>query len=114
MFEEAADFTSGEIKAYRKFVFPDALAAPDHDLFFSVENAPSWITSRCTTTTRVIPIPSGHPTSCRPYNSRHIEAINKKILSDQYVGHSYFSLESPESSSTRKKCSVFTCLLAFV
>ncbi|KAJ7645699.1 hypothetical protein B0H17DRAFT_1148398 [Mycena rosella] len=45
MFEEAADFTSGEIKAYRKFVFPDALAAPDHDPFFSVENAPSWITA---------------------------------------------------------------------
>ena len=61
-------------------------------------------------TTRVIPIPSGYLTSRRPYNSRHIEAMyaflhlpvrnsnsNKNILSDQYVGHSYFSLESPES-----------------
>ncbi|KAF8137737.1 hypothetical protein K438DRAFT_1996766 [Mycena galopus ATCC 62051] len=44
MFEEAADLSPGEIKTYRKFVFPDAIADPGHNPFFSVENAPRWVT----------------------------------------------------------------------
>ncbi|KAJ7835323.1 hypothetical protein B0H14DRAFT_2590316 [Mycena olivaceomarginata] len=45
MFEAAGDITSKEIRAYREFAFPSALGDPSHDPFFSVENAPVWITS---------------------------------------------------------------------
>ncbi|KAJ7796304.1 hypothetical protein B0H14DRAFT_3158095 [Mycena olivaceomarginata] len=99
MFEEAADFTSGEIKAYRKFVFPDALAAPDHDPFFSVENAPSWITSLGFQLYLTYD-DSGDSNSLWTSDiasTIQLKAYRNYILSDQYVGHSYFSLESSES-----------------
>ncbi|KAJ7835672.1 hypothetical protein B0H14DRAFT_3871012 [Mycena olivaceomarginata] len=100
MFEEAADFTSGEIKAYRKFVFPDALAAPDHDPFFSVENAPSWITSLGFQLYLTYDDDSGDSNSLWTSDiasTIQLKAYRSYILSDQYVGHSYFSLENPES-----------------
>ncbi|KAK7000840.1 hypothetical protein R3P38DRAFT_3218032 [Favolaschia claudopus] len=45
MFEQAGDFTLSEIEAYRKFAFTEAVGDPQHDPFFFVEDAPSWITS---------------------------------------------------------------------
>ncbi|KAF8213032.1 hypothetical protein K438DRAFT_1957613 [Mycena galopus ATCC 62051] len=99
MFEEAADFTSGEIKAYRKFVFPDALAAPDHDPFFSVENAPSWITS-LGFQLYLMYDDSGDSNSLWTSDiasTIQLKAYRSHILSDQYVGHSFSSLESLES-----------------
>ncbi|KAK7036945.1 hypothetical protein R3P38DRAFT_3182952 [Favolaschia claudopus] len=45
MFEPANDFTLSEIKDYRSFAFTEAIGNPQHDPFFSVEDAPAWITS---------------------------------------------------------------------
>ncbi|KAJ7912488.1 hypothetical protein B0H13DRAFT_1874864 [Mycena leptocephala] len=45
MFEEAANISPKEIKAYRNFALPAALSDPTNDPFFSVENATTWITS---------------------------------------------------------------------
>ncbi|KAJ7709399.1 hypothetical protein B0H14DRAFT_2646279 [Mycena olivaceomarginata] len=48
MFPQAAELSPSEIKAYRKWVtsvFSDALGDPNKDPFFSVEDAPSRVTS---------------------------------------------------------------------
>ncbi|KAJ7938731.1 hypothetical protein B0H13DRAFT_2301368 [Mycena leptocephala] len=44
MFEQAAELPLSEIKNYRKFAFTEALSDPNHDPFFSAEDAPSWMT----------------------------------------------------------------------
>ncbi|KAJ7718067.1 hypothetical protein B0H16DRAFT_1797924 [Mycena metata] len=98
MFEEAANLPRGEVKAYRAFAFPDALALPDHDPFFSLENAPSWITSQSLQLyllhdDSVIP---DSPWTVDNTSATQLKAYRGHILSDQYLGHPYFSLESPE------------------
>ncbi|KAF8180260.1 hypothetical protein K438DRAFT_2171820 [Mycena galopus ATCC 62051] len=45
MFLQAAELSLTEIKSYRNFVFTATIGNPTHDPFFSVENAPSWMTS---------------------------------------------------------------------
>ncbi|KAJ7271431.1 hypothetical protein B0H12DRAFT_1303369 [Mycena haematopus] len=45
MFEDAADISLSEIKAYRAFGFPSALGDPRNEPYFSVENPTDWITS---------------------------------------------------------------------
>ncbi|KAJ7733647.1 hypothetical protein B0H16DRAFT_1892739 [Mycena metata] len=98
MFEEAANLPRGEVKAYRAFAFPDALALPDHDPFFSLENAPSWITPQS------LQLYLLHDDSVTPESpwtvdnasATQLKAYRGHILSDQYLGHPSFSLESPE------------------
>ncbi|KAJ7898296.1 hypothetical protein B0H14DRAFT_2557328 [Mycena olivaceomarginata] len=45
MFEQAAELSLSETKAYRKFAFTDTLSNPGNDIFFSVDNAAFWISS---------------------------------------------------------------------
>ncbi|KAJ7810417.1 hypothetical protein B0H14DRAFT_2607365 [Mycena olivaceomarginata] len=88
MFSQAAELSLNEIKAYRKWAFPDALGSPDHDPFFSVENALAWMTS------------SGYqlhalhddPVISSSYWTPE-DASTKYILSDEYQLHPF--LENP-------------------
>ncbi|KAJ7044276.1 hypothetical protein C8F04DRAFT_1356635 [Mycena alexandri] len=99
MFEEAADFTQGEVKAYRKFAFPDALAVPGHDPFFSVEDAPSCVISHRFQLYLTYDDSALVTSPWTPDNASatQLKAYRSYILSDQYLGHPYFSLESPET-----------------
>ncbi|KAJ6527308.1 hypothetical protein DFH09DRAFT_1414272 [Mycena vulgaris] len=98
MFEAAVDIPLGEIKAYKKFIFPEVLGDPGHDPFFSGENATSWITSLAyqlflehddsVIPTRVCNLDDA--------SAKQLKAYRRFILSDEYVGHPFFSLENPE------------------
>ncbi|KAJ7627442.1 hypothetical protein FB45DRAFT_868661 [Roridomyces roridus] len=46
LFHDAADFTPAEVAQYRSIMFPPALGNSTHTPFFSVENAPEWMTAR--------------------------------------------------------------------
>ncbi|KAJ7029523.1 hypothetical protein C8F04DRAFT_1116120 [Mycena alexandri] len=103
MFEEAADFTQGEVKAYRKFAFPDALAVPGHDPFFSVEDAPSWVTSHgfqlyLTYDDSAIVTSPWTPDNA---SATQLKAYRSYILSDQYLGHPYTDKNSPGGSNLK-------------
>ncbi|KAJ7052354.1 hypothetical protein C8F01DRAFT_1332885 [Mycena amicta] len=45
-FDAAADFTAAEVTEYRRVMFPAALGDPAHTPFFSIEDAPLWVTAR--------------------------------------------------------------------
>ncbi|KAJ7754876.1 hypothetical protein B0H16DRAFT_1458907 [Mycena metata] len=98
MFEEAANLPRGEVKAYRAFAFPDALALPDHDPFFSLENAPSWITSHAFQLYLMQDdsVTPGSPWTVDNASAIQLKAYRGHIISNQYLGHPYFSLENPE------------------
>ncbi|KAF8185557.1 hypothetical protein K438DRAFT_1765781 [Mycena galopus ATCC 62051] len=101
MFEEAADLSPGEIKTYRKFVFPDAIADPGHNPFFSVENAPRWVTLHgfqlyLTYDDSVITTSLWTPDNAAVTQLKAYRATNK-ILGEDYVTHPCFSLETPEA-----------------
>ncbi|KAJ7040166.1 hypothetical protein C8F04DRAFT_1391946 [Mycena alexandri] len=93
MFEEAADLPRGEVKAYRTFAFPDALALPDHDPFFSMENAPSWITSHGLQLYLMYDdsVTPDSPWTADNASATQLKAYRGYILSDQYLGHPYFN-----------------------
>ncbi|KAF8199340.1 hypothetical protein K438DRAFT_1966548 [Mycena galopus ATCC 62051] len=99
MFEEAADLSQGEIKAYRTFVFPDALADPGHDPFFSVENAPHWVTSHGFQLYLTYKDSAITTSLWTPDNASvtQLKAYQCYILGKDYMGHPYFSLETPEA-----------------
>ncbi|KAJ7862404.1 hypothetical protein B0H14DRAFT_2575473 [Mycena olivaceomarginata] len=97
MFPQAADLSPGEIKAYRTWAFTHALGDPDNDPFFSVEDAPSWITS------------SGYQLHVlhddleifshwvpEDASTKQLKAFRKYIVGEEYQSHRFFSLEHPE------------------
>ncbi|KAJ7801398.1 hypothetical protein B0H14DRAFT_3489652 [Mycena olivaceomarginata] len=45
-FEAADDLSVSEISQYRSFFFPPSVCEPTGEIFFSVDNAPEWMTSR--------------------------------------------------------------------
>ncbi|KAJ6536041.1 hypothetical protein B0H19DRAFT_1270860 [Mycena capillaripes] len=94
MFKQAADLSQGEIKAYRKFVFPDAIADPRHNAFFSVKNAPHWITSHGFQLYLTYDDSAITTSLWTPDNA---SVTQLKILGEDYMGHPYFSLETPEA-----------------
>ncbi|KAJ7807902.1 hypothetical protein B0H14DRAFT_2609281 [Mycena olivaceomarginata] len=97
MFPQAVDLSPGEIKAYRTWAFTHALGDPDNDPFFSVEDAPSWITL------------SGYQLYvlhddleiCSHWvpedaSTKQLKASRNYIVGEGYQSHRFFSLEHPE------------------
>ncbi|KAJ7824717.1 hypothetical protein B0H14DRAFT_2596999 [Mycena olivaceomarginata] len=97
MFPQAADLSPGEIKAYRTWAFTHALGDPDNDPFFSVEDAPLWITS------------SGYQLHVlhddleifshwvpEDASTKQLKAFRNYIVGEEYQSHRFFSLEHPE------------------
>ncbi|KAJ7739456.1 hypothetical protein DFH07DRAFT_943934 [Mycena maculata] len=94
VFEAATDIPQADVKMYRKFACPDALGDPGNVPFFSVENAPHWITSygyQLFLESEDSPVVSCNPEDASP---RQLKAYRRYMLSDQYVAHPFFSLES--------------------
>ncbi|KAJ7162387.1 hypothetical protein C8R46DRAFT_1353332 [Mycena filopes] len=95
-FDEAEEFSQGDITAYRSFVFPPDLAVGTHDPFFSVEKASTWITSFgfqlfLTYDDSAPPAPPWIPKNASP---TQLKAYRQYILNVRYVDHAYFTLES--------------------
>ncbi|KAJ7172777.1 hypothetical protein C8R43DRAFT_1208781 [Mycena crocata] len=95
MFEEAANISQREIKAYRKFAFTSALAESTHDPFFSVENATQWITSLgyqlyLEHDDSEVSQSSWTPDEASMAQLKHFRYY---MVSDEYLGHPFFSLE---------------------
>ncbi|KAJ7156691.1 hypothetical protein C8R46DRAFT_1355828 [Mycena filopes] len=96
MFAPASDLSPNEIKAYRRFAFPEALGKPGHDPFFSVDVAATWITSHG------YQLYLEHDDSVTPttlYNpgNASIKALTgyqSYLLADAYLTHPFFSLET--------------------
>ncbi|KAJ7076515.1 hypothetical protein C8R43DRAFT_1118466 [Mycena crocata] len=100
MFEEAEEFSLGEIKAYRDFAFPDVLGHPAHDPFFSVDTASRWITSlgyQLYLEQDDNKAPSTLLWSFENASTKQLKAYRNYMLSDEYLGHSFFTLEHPET-----------------
>ncbi|KAJ7777669.1 hypothetical protein DFH07DRAFT_936687 [Mycena maculata] len=92
IFDAAADILQADVKAYRTFF--NALGDPDNDPFFSVENAPNWITShgyQLFLQSDESTVVSRNPEDASP---RQLKAYQKFILSDEYITHPFFSLEN--------------------
>ncbi|KAJ7777644.1 hypothetical protein DFH07DRAFT_766394 [Mycena maculata] len=92
IFDAAADILQADVKAYRTFF--NALGDPDNDPFFSVENAPNWITShgyQLFLQSDESTVVSRNPEDASP---RQLKAYRKFILSDEYITHPFFSLEN--------------------
>ncbi|KAJ7835869.1 hypothetical protein B0H13DRAFT_1913360 [Mycena leptocephala] len=96
MFEEAADISPKEIKAYRNLAFPAALSDPTNDLLFSVENATTWITSLgfqlyLLQDDTVVFTPSYSPEDA---STKELRAYRGCMVGDDFLGHAFFSLEN--------------------
>ncbi|KAJ7834423.1 hypothetical protein B0H13DRAFT_1914089 [Mycena leptocephala] len=85
MFEAAGNISQGDIKAYRRFAFPPALGDSTHDPFFSVENAPDWITS---------PVGSWDTDNATP---TQVRSYRNCMVGESYLHHPFFSLDNSES-----------------
>ncbi|KAJ7135306.1 hypothetical protein C8R46DRAFT_1201556 [Mycena filopes] len=99
MFAPASDLSPNEIRAYRKFAFPEALGKPGHDPFFSVDVAATWISSfgyqlYLEHDDSVTPT-----TLWNPGNSavKALTGYQSYILADAYLTHPFFSLENLEN-----------------
>ncbi|KAK7035599.1 hypothetical protein R3P38DRAFT_3483325 [Favolaschia claudopus] len=95
MFEPASDFTLSEIKAYRSFAFTEAIGNPQHDPFFSVEDAPAWITSHGYQLF-ALQAGTGSTTLWDPedVSTKELKAFRNQILSEKYRNHPFFDLEN--------------------
>ncbi|KAJ7920615.1 hypothetical protein B0H13DRAFT_1867343 [Mycena leptocephala] len=99
MFEAAGDISQGDIKAYRRFAFPPALGDPTHDPFFSVENAPDWITSRgyqlyLEHDNGNIAVGSWDTDNATP---TQVRSYRNCMVGESYLHHPSFSLDNSES-----------------
>ncbi|KAJ7237946.1 hypothetical protein C8J57DRAFT_1566399 [Mycena rebaudengoi] len=96
MFLQAAELSLAEIKYYRNFAFTVALGNPAHDPFFSVENAPSWMTSLgyqlyVLQDDSVESTVSWNPEAV---STKDLKAYRSLILTEKYQTHPFFSLEN--------------------
>ncbi|KAJ7259323.1 hypothetical protein C8J57DRAFT_1233688 [Mycena rebaudengoi] len=96
MFLQAAELSLAEIKYYRNFAFTVALGSPAHDPFFSVENAPSWMTSlgyqlHVLQEDSVESTVSWNPEAV---STKDLKAYRSQILTEKYQTHPFFSLEN--------------------
>ncbi|KAJ7090164.1 hypothetical protein C8R44DRAFT_892070 [Mycena epipterygia] len=98
MFEVAAQMSPGEIKKYRKFAFSPPLGNASHNPFFSVENAPSWITSFGYQLFLEHDETVVHPIAWDPEDASmdQLRAYRKYMLGDEYLEHPFFSLEDTD------------------
>ncbi|KAJ7912629.1 hypothetical protein B0H13DRAFT_1874611 [Mycena leptocephala] len=99
MFEAAGNISQGDIKAYRRFAFPPALGDSTHDPFFSVENAPDWITSRgyqlyLEHDNGDIAVGSWDTDNATP---TQVRSCRNCMVGGSYLHHPFFSLDNSES-----------------
>ncbi|KAJ7936884.1 hypothetical protein B0H13DRAFT_2430847 [Mycena leptocephala] len=79
--------------------FTDALTNPHHDPFFSVENAPLWITSLGFQLYALHDDSVIHTTHWTPddASTRELKAYRSYILPENYQNHPFFGLEDPDA-----------------
>ncbi|KAJ7860306.1 hypothetical protein B0H13DRAFT_1901072 [Mycena leptocephala] len=99
MFEAAGNISQGDIKAYRRFAFPPARGDSTHDPFFSVENAPDWITSRgyqlyLKHDNGDIAVGSWDTDNATP---TQVRSYRNCMVGESYLHHPFFSLDNSES-----------------
>ncbi|KAJ7247238.1 hypothetical protein C8J57DRAFT_1523021 [Mycena rebaudengoi] len=96
MFLQAAELSLAEIKYYRNFAFTEALGNPAHDPFFSVENAPSWMTSLGYQLYVLHDDSVESTVSWNPEDAstKDLKAYRSLILTEKYQTHPFFSLEN--------------------
>ncbi|KAJ6619645.1 hypothetical protein B0H10DRAFT_1946692 [Mycena sp. CBHHK59/15] len=99
MFDAAENLSQREIKAYRNFAFPEQLGDSGHDPFFSVENAPNWVTSfgyqlYLDHDDAVTPSSLWTPEDA---STKQLRAYREYLLSEEYLGHPFFNLENLET-----------------
>ncbi|KAJ7129118.1 hypothetical protein C8R46DRAFT_1202508 [Mycena filopes] len=99
VFAAAAHLAQGDITAYRQFAFPPALADPHHDPFFSVKDAPFWITSFGYQLWLTHDDSESGPSRWSPDRASipQLEAYQSYIIGVRYLEHSYFGLENPKA-----------------
>ncbi|KAJ7829535.1 hypothetical protein B0H13DRAFT_2372596 [Mycena leptocephala] len=99
IFEEATRISPNEIKAYRKYAFPTGLSDPNNVPFFSVEDAPIWITSLGYQLYLVHDDSEVHPTlwTAEDVSMDELRAYRTYMVNNKYHGHAFFSLENTEA-----------------
>ncbi|KAJ7318610.1 hypothetical protein DFH08DRAFT_971348 [Mycena albidolilacea] len=95
MFDAAADFTTGEVVEYRRVMFPPLLGDSMHVPFFSIEDAPGWMTARgyalyqeLNPAERLDPL-QGH----RYASLRQLRAYREQVVGEAYVHHPFFQVD---------------------
>ncbi|KAJ7059400.1 hypothetical protein C8F01DRAFT_1254332 [Mycena amicta] len=81
-------------REYRKFVFPESVADPTHDPFFSLEHASSWITSRGLQLFLSWDDSELHAFDVELIPGDELMDYRSEILPDTYIAHPFFSLDN--------------------
>ncbi|KAJ7064494.1 hypothetical protein C8F01DRAFT_1080806 [Mycena amicta] len=101
-------------REYRKFVFPESVADPTHDPFFSLEHASSWITSRGLQLFLSWDDSELHAFDVELIPGDELMDYRSEILPDTYIAHPFFSLDNAATWRTRHLFTVMLNLLGVV
>ncbi|KAJ7817700.1 hypothetical protein B0H14DRAFT_3877419 [Mycena olivaceomarginata] len=98
LFDAAADFTTGEVVEYRRFMFPLLLGDSTHVPFFSVEDAPRWMTARGYALYQELNLAERlDPLRDHRYASlRQLRAYREQVVGEAYVNHPFFQVDRAE------------------
>ncbi|KAJ7854187.1 hypothetical protein B0H14DRAFT_3449787 [Mycena olivaceomarginata] len=98
MFDAAADFTTSEVVEYRRFIFPLLLGDSTHVPFFSVEDAPGWMTARGSALYQGVNLAEHlDPLRDHRYASlRQLRAYREQVVGEAYVNHPFFQVDRAE------------------
>ncbi|KAJ7625755.1 hypothetical protein FB45DRAFT_1084289 [Roridomyces roridus] len=96
LWDDAADFTAAEVVEYRSTMFPAALGNPTNSPFFSLENAPAWMTPRGyglyndhdPTQPQILHFGVAYATI------RELRAYREHVVGPAYLSHPFFELAS--------------------
>ncbi|KAJ7635373.1 hypothetical protein FB45DRAFT_1026254 [Roridomyces roridus] len=96
LWDDAADFTAAEVSEYRSTMFPAALGNPANSPFFSLENAPAWMTPRgyglyndySPMEPQILRFGVAYATI------RQLRAYREHVVGPAYLSHSFFELGS--------------------
>ncbi|KAJ7883220.1 hypothetical protein B0H14DRAFT_2565012 [Mycena olivaceomarginata] len=95
LFDAAADFTTGEVVEYRQVMFPPWLGDSTHIPFFSVEDAPGWMTAHGYALYQELNLAScvRIESSTSPFTS-FIGLFH--VVGEAYVNHPFFQVDRTE------------------
>ncbi|KAJ7875255.1 hypothetical protein B0H14DRAFT_3859475 [Mycena olivaceomarginata] len=98
LFDAAADFTTGEVVEYRRFMFPLLLGDSTHVPFFSVEDAPRWMTARGYALYQELNLAEClDPLRDHRYALlRQLRAYREQVVGEAYVNHPFFQVDRAE------------------
>ncbi|KAJ7829922.1 hypothetical protein B0H14DRAFT_3143733 [Mycena olivaceomarginata] len=98
LFDAAADFTTGEVVEYRRFMFPLLLGDSTHVPFFSFEDAPRWMTARGYALYQELNLAERlDPLRDHRYGSlRQLRAYREQVVGEAYVNHPFFQVDRAE------------------